>query len=447
MPNPWLALEIGADPAERIHTLRRAHAEFVGAGPDPIGLDTLRPVVTESWERSARARVDPDGTAPIDIADAELEEYRRSHPLALVMPLFRELLGGIAQDGEHLMAVCDQHGRLLWVEGHTEIRRQAERMNFLAGAQWDEGHAGTNAPGTALAVDHAVQIFAAEHYSRSVQPWTCAAAPIHDPRSGALLGAIDITGGDHLANPHSLALVQATARAAEGLLATVLAGWEVEPATGASLAGLGRDEAVLTVAGRPLVLSRRHSEIVMILAGRPAGLTGDQLGLELHGDELNPVTLRAELSRLRRVLGPELLDSRPYRLRLPVRTDAGTVRRLLDQGAVREALAAYRGPLLPQSEAPAIVRLRRRLDSDLRASVLASADALLLEQWTASPWGAEDLNMWEALLPLLSASSLRRTLVVQRIGELTMEYASPRPVPLGSRARAARATSAQRPAH
>ena len=34
------------------------------------------------------------------------------------MPLFRDLLGGIADDGAHLMAVCDAHGRLLWVEGH-----------------------------------------------------------------------------------------------------------------------------------------------------------------------------------------------------------------------------------------------------------------------------------------------------------------------------------------
>ena len=88
-------------------------------------------------------------------------------------------------------------------------------MNFVEGALWDEAHAGTNAPGTALAVDHEVQIFATEHFRHTVQDWTCAAAPIHDPATGQVLGALDITGGDVVAHPHSLALVRAAARVAE----------------------------------------------------------------------------------------------------------------------------------------------------------------------------------------------------------------------------------------
>ncbi len=88
-------------------------------------------------------------------------------------------------------------------------------MNFVEGALWDEEHAGTNAPGTALAVDHEVQIFATEHFRHTVQDWTCAAAPIHDPATGQILGALDITGGDVVAHPHSLALVLAAARVAE----------------------------------------------------------------------------------------------------------------------------------------------------------------------------------------------------------------------------------------
>ena len=89
-------------------------------------------------------------------------------------------------------------------------------MNFVPGARWDEAHAGTNAPGTALAVDHP----RADLRHRALQPRRCSAGPARPRRSttrrtGRLLGAIDITGGDHLANPHSLALVRATARAAE----------------------------------------------------------------------------------------------------------------------------------------------------------------------------------------------------------------------------------------
>ena len=216
MSNPWLALDRGADPAERIRQVGRAHERFVAGEP----VTAIRSVVADSWRRSAGA-VTPDSTAPIELADGDLEGYRAGHPLARVLPIFRDLLGGLADDGDHLMAVCDAHGRLLWVEGTPSVLRAADSMNFVPGARWDEAHAGTNAPGTALAVDHPLQIFATEHFSRRVQPWTCSAAPIHDPRTGRILGAIDVTGGDHLANPHSLALVRAAALAAEAHLATL----------------------------------------------------------------------------------------------------------------------------------------------------------------------------------------------------------------------------------
>ena len=119
------------------------------------------------------------------------------------MPVIRRLLVEDATDAGLLVAVCDAAGRLLWVEGEHRAAHAAEQMHFVAGAGWNEAHAGTNAPGTALALDHAVQIFGAEHLPRTVTPWSCSAAPIHDPDTGALLGALDLTGGDDVAAPHT----------------------------------------------------------------------------------------------------------------------------------------------------------------------------------------------------------------------------------------------------
>ncbi|MEV4198662.1 GAF domain-containing protein [Micromonospora globbae] len=425
MADPWLALEIGVDPAERIAQVGAAHEAFLAGGPEAARrMDRhLRDVVAKSWRRSAGALLDPEGTPPVELVDDTLESYRAAHPLARVLPLFRDLLGGIAQDGAHLMAVCDAYGRLLWVEGHPGVRRRAERMNFVPGARWDEAHAGTNAPGTALAVDHSVQIFATEHFSRPVQRWTCAAAPIHDPVTGRLLGAVDITGGDHLATPQSLALVRATARAAEAQLA---ADRPPEPGV-VTVAALGRDEAELRVDGRRLRLGRRHSELLVLLLDHPEGRTGEQLGLDLYGDDrLHPVTLRAELSRLRRVLGPELLDSRPYRLRGTVRADFRTVTDLLDRGDPAGALDAYAGPLLPSSDAPGVARLRRLIDGQLRAAVLAAGDPALLAAWTATPAGADDLTAWQALARALPPGAPRRPLAVARVHQLAGEYGLPR---------------------
>ncbi|WP_157441338.1 sigma-54-dependent transcriptional regulator family protein [Actinoplanes awajinensis] len=408
--NPWLALTPGDDPAERIRQVGRAHERFVSQNERP---HQMRSVVADSWARSA-AFIGADSTPPIDLCDNELEAYRAAHPLSRVMPIFRDLLGGLADDGDHILAVCDAHGRLLWVEGDSGMLSGAASMNFVPGARWDEAHAGTNAPGTALAVDHALQIFATEHFSRPVQRWTCTAAPIHDPGTGLLLGAIDVTGGDHLANPHSLALVRATALAAEAYLRG-LTPVRDRP----SVAALGRDEALLASGTARTRLGRRHSELLVLLTTHPEGRTGDQLAVDLYGDDVNPVTVRAELSRLRRILGPELLDSRPYRLRAQPATDFGTVTDLLGRGQTADALAAYPGPLLPGSDAPGIVRLRRMIDSRLRAAILAAGDRRLLQRWLESPWGADDLELWETYASLAPADRA----AARRTAELTREYA------------------------
>ena len=91
-------------------------------------------------------------------------------------------------------------------------------MNFVEGALWSESSAGTNAVGTAVAAGHAVQVFAAEHFTEPVQRWTCSAAPVIDPDTGRMLGIIDLTGDISVVNPLSLAVVVATARAVEEVL-------------------------------------------------------------------------------------------------------------------------------------------------------------------------------------------------------------------------------------
>ncbi|WP_089106426.1 GAF domain-containing protein [Streptomyces hyaluromycini] len=416
MTDPWVALEPGADPAERVRVLRRAHETFTTAGTVPR---PVRSVVAESWRRSARAGVGPDGAARVELTDGDLGAYRAEHPLARVMPLFRELMGTFAADGEHLLAVCDADGRLLWVEGHSATRRRADRMNFVPGARWSETAVGTNAPGTAVAVDRPVQVFAAEHFIRRVQPWTCAAAPVHDPRSGRVLGAVDITGGDRLAHPHSLGFVQAVARAAESQLALLDPPVPADEAP--ALVALGRDEAELRLDGRRIRLGRRHSELLVLLSRHPEGLTGDELLCALYEDEsVTPVTLRAELVRLRRLLGPGLLASRPYRLTAPVESDATVVERRLEAGAVAAAAGAYTGPLLPGSQAPAVVRLRRRLADGLRAALIGCQDPDLLADWAHAPWGEDDVEVWRALAAVRPMAVVR-----SRLAALEAELAVP----------------------
>jgi hypothetical protein len=318
---------------------------------------------------------------------------------------------------------------MLWVEGDRRLRDRAAGMHFVEGSCWGEAVAGTNAPGTALALDHAVQIYGSEHYRRPVQPWSCSAAPVHDPLTGRLLGAIDITGGDHVAAPHVLTLVRATAAAAESELRWLQRDRPGRPGPAGApgrrvvpvLEVLGRDRARLTSPAGALELSLRHSELLVLLAGAAAagqGRTAEQLAAEYHAGDVAAVTVRAELSRLRRLVGDQLVGSRPYRLLGPVRTDAEEVGRLLDRGEVGPALDRYRGPLLPGSVAPGVRAARERLTGRLRSAVLASARPDLMLRWSERPEAADDLGLWQACLAVLPAGSARRNAAAAQVQRL-----------------------------
>jgi hypothetical protein len=100
--------------------------------------------------------------------------------------------------------------------------------------------------------------------------------------------------------------------------------------------------------------------------------------------------------------------SHPYRLNIPIDADWLEVRRLVAAGRPREALRAYRGPLLPDSEAPEIVGARAILDESLRRSILSSADPELLLRWLEHPSGADDLAAARTLVAVLPCGDPRR---------------------------------------
>jgi GAF domain len=420
MHDPYVA-DVGPDPAARAAEIARAHEDFLTGRPAG---GSVRDVVVQSWVRSMRAHVDPDGTPPVQMLDADLEAYRQAHPLALVMPVLRELVGRAAVDNVHIMAVTDAAGMMLWAEGHPAALAVGERISLVPGARWDETHAGTNAMGTALVVDQAVHIFSAEHFRHPLQPWTCAAAPIHDPATGRVLGSIDVTGGSTVAHPHSLALVRAAARAAEAVLAFRQAEpgrlWLPDPTRPVRLEALNRAEGLLHLGPQRVRLGRRLTEILILLQSRPEGMTGEQLADALYDGQANPTTIRVELTRLRRIIG-DLLQSRPYRLTGPLEADFADVAAALARDDVAGAVAAYAGPLLPSSEAKAVVELRHRLDSRLRGAVLESYDSDTLDTWVSTA-GPDDLEVWERLAGLLPARSPRRAYAVARSDRLRDEY-------------------------
>jgi len=402
--------------------------------------ENVRAQVAESWFRSAAAGVHADTVdAPITLPGDALRDYREAHPLAQVFPLLDDVLGQAARDCDAIMAVSDAAGQLLWICGSPGLLRRAEAIGFVEGSNWDERLAGTNAPGMALALDESVRVIGAEHFRRSMQRWSCAATPIHDPVSSSVLGVLDITGGDGVVMPQTMAMVRAAARMAEAELARELPTLglrEPRRRSGAFvvLECLGRADSLLTIVDglgkrRSVRLSPRHSEILLLLASAARGLSGDELAVLLYEEDTRDSTLRAELNRLRNLLGDDLLVSRPYRLVAELTADWLAVEAHLAAGDVPAALRAYRGPLLPGSSAPGVVRLRDSIAASLRQAVLHSREPDLMSTWTRSAWGADDYEMWTAQLKTLDTTSPLRSLASGQLARLDRELCSPASVP------------------
>jgi hypothetical protein len=140
---------------------------------------------------------------------------------------------------------------------------------------------------------------------------------------------------------------------------------------------LGTAEA--RVDGQRLLLNRRQTEILSLLALHPDGLSLDQLHAMLYGDHaVTFSTLKAEVSHLRAALAGQLA-SRPYRLLMPIATDVDHVLALLRRGNVAAAVEAYGGDLLPGTESPALVEMGEYVAVAVREALLADPqpDAVL----------------------------------------------------------------------
>ena len=150
------------------------------------------------------------------------------------MPMVRSLLTDPAAAGGHVVAVGDAQGRLLWVEGDRDLRTRAESMGFVAGTQWSEHAAGTNAPAPLSRWTpqcRSSRRSISDRFSRGAAQQCPSTIRIPGGSSG-----VDVTGQHEGGDPQALAMVRATAMAVEQWLATQ------QPATDSDhLLVLGRD--------------------------------------------------------------------------------------------------------------------------------------------------------------------------------------------------------------
>ncbi|MFI8567942.1 GAF domain-containing protein [Rhodococcus sp. NPDC078407] len=419
---PEPALAAGEDPRRYAQILTAVYDATMTGGKSPA---RPRDVIGDSWRRLQTLGIDPELGNPaerqMDASDLELS--RRESGLFDILDDLARGLESVVQDGDNILVVADRNGRVLWRSGSASVLDRADGLGFVEGANWAEDSVGTNAIGTALVSRRAVQIFSAEHYVRSHHSWTCAGAPIRDPRTGQVLGAIDVSGPAKTVHPTTIALVDAVARLAESQLrelhrstldrlrsvaAPMLArlrapalavdangwvaavesvalrnrillpedlatgrfwlptlgvcdfeplpgGWLVRPTStmDSGVADIGSTTICIDLRSsqKPRIEVRsevgewtheptpRHAEILYLLATHRQGRTASQMAADLFGDDGRSITVRAEMSRLRKHLAG-IISTQPYRL-----DESATVEVLMPSDMAR---------FLPHSSAPAI---------------------------------------------------------------------------------------------
>ncbi|MDR4534772.1 hypothetical protein [Glutamicibacter sp. PS] len=390
----------------------RAH-ELLASSGAPLEDLPLRQVVRESWTRALGSQPSLRHE-PSVLSDAELAVARERSALQRLWPVFERLLVPAAAEANLVVALADARGTLLWVDGARRVARRAESVGFAPGADWAEPSIGTSAPGIALATGTGVQVAGAEHMYEHVHSFSCSAVPIRNPRSGQIIGAVDLTGGEDAVAVHSLPLLTAAVAAAEGQL--LLPEDHCRESEGDYLDLCAPTGALLN--GEQISL--RHAEILTLLATSERGMSNQELVEALFEvpDAAAAGTVRSEMVRLRKVLAgrnERTLGSRPYRVQWPLRTSVHRLMEALEAGDVQQMLEVYPADLLARSLAPGIHSLRHRLQAAARELVLDRGGAHQLLDFGRR---SADAHVLLAALRELPADSPARSLIVAEVQNL-----------------------------
>jgi transcriptional regulator of acetoin/glycerol metabolism/DNA-binding CsgD family transcriptional regulator len=164
-----------------------------------------------SWRRSNDAGLDSQRlyVPCIDEVDPEAFLLRVSRP---VVDELLDDLGTVKMS----VVIADDHAQVLdRRETNRALTAPLESVEFVPGYLFAEESVGTNGIGSAIAEGKSFLVEGSEHFSDVFTSFACAGAPILNPKSGRILGVIDLTCPAPDAHPLMLPTVVRLARMIE----------------------------------------------------------------------------------------------------------------------------------------------------------------------------------------------------------------------------------------
>ncbi|WP_432570532.1 AAA-type ATPase lid domain-containing protein [Kineococcus sp. SYSU DK005] len=180
------------------------------AGAEPAVAGTVQ----ASWRRCERYGVSEQEVEPVFTGALDTGSLFYACGQEVLRSLHQTLSGEPVS-----LMITDSEGLvLLRLHPDDGMRRSLDAVHLAPGFSYAEQHAGTNGLGLALADRRPALVRGREHWCEALKRYTCAAAPVLDPLTGALAGSINLTTWSQASSGLLLALAQSSASNTSALM-------------------------------------------------------------------------------------------------------------------------------------------------------------------------------------------------------------------------------------
>lgn len=181
----------------------------------PTRVKRVRDSIRASWARCEQRRLAIEDLS-VPFSDAlDLQ----SRLVSCATPVLKVLQSSLSGEPISIL-LCDDSGLVLTRAcDDRDIVHSLDKVALAPGSNYSEAAVGTNGFGLALVDDRPSLVAGYEHYCTKLADYNCAGAPIHDPVSGRILGALSLTTWSDARNDLLLALAEQTAMNIEAQVA------------------------------------------------------------------------------------------------------------------------------------------------------------------------------------------------------------------------------------
>jgi sigma-54 dependent transcriptional regulator, acetoin dehydrogenase operon transcriptional activator AcoR len=180
--------------SDRHIAVQRARRHLLDSGP-VASLTGVEPWIAESWKRCLASGKQPEQSivfAPNALISQKRVIDQHQALIAAAKPILQNLGDLVAGIG-YFALLTNAQGLVIDVAGSVDRSDPMAGAIAQVGVDLSEDSAGTSAISTALRERHPVWLHQHEHFFDATSVYSCAGAPLFDPR-GHCLGMLDLTG-------------------------------------------------------------------------------------------------------------------------------------------------------------------------------------------------------------------------------------------------------------